>query len=151
MMDASFQPYEGQEPYIFVSYSHDDNVRARSLLEALRRAGYRLWYDKGLRSGIRWANALAEHIARCAVFMPLISSAFADSVFCHDETRYALQKERAILPVYLEKNVALPSGLEMALCQFQSLKYQDADAFALKLDAESLCAPCKAAPSREAS
>ena len=153
-MKTSFKPYEGAEPYIFMSYARNDNVRAHSLFNALRRAGYRVWYDGGLEAGINWVNSLAEHIVGCAVFMPLISSAFADSVFCRDEIMYALDKKRAILPVYLEKDVALPPGLEMSLSIYQSLKCPDAATFALMLDAEMSCAPCKDEPetlSQEAS
>lgn len=145
-MNASFQLYEGTKPYIFISYSHNDNILAHSLVEALRSAGYRIWYDIGMQAGIKWANSLAEHIAGCSVFMPLISAAFADSTYCHDEITYALTKKRVILPVYLERNVALPPGLEMTLYRFRSLRYQDADTFALMLDAESGCASCKDTP-----
>ncbi len=44
-MNAGFQLYEGKEPYIFISYSRNDNVRAHSLFDALRRAGYRRLSD----------------------------------------------------------------------------------------------------------
>ena len=156
-MNANFQPYEGTEPYIFISYARKDGMRARSLLEALHRAGYRVWYDSGIQAGKKWADSLAEHILGCKVFMPLVSFAFADSLNCYDETTYARKKKREILPVYLEEEVSLPPGLDIALYEAQWLKlsdYQDADAFALTLDAEPGCAPCRNAPgtiAREAS
>ena len=91
-MNASFQPYEGTKPYIFISYAHKDGIRVRSLLETLHSAGYRIWYDNGIQAGKNWADSLAEHIMKCAVFMPLLSLAFADSFNCHDETVYARKK-----------------------------------------------------------
>lgn len=155
-MKTSFQPYEGTKPYIFVSYAHKDKARVMSLLDALNLAGYRVWYDKGIQAGLSWAESLAEHIIRCAVFMPFISLAFADSMNCYDETSYAWYKQKAIVPVYLD-DVKLPPRLDMAFYELQHLRlsdYRDADAFALTLDMESAFAPCKDTPelhSQEAS
>lgn len=145
-METSFQPYEGSEPYIFVSYARKDSGQVAPLLDALNFAGYRVWYDSGIQSGKRWADSLAEHIAGCSVFMPLISSAFSDSVYCYDETAYALTKKRAISPVYLEENVILPPGLEMRLHTLQWRKLSDYSGnvtlFIQSLESEELLKPC---------
>ena len=148
-MNANFQPYEGKEPYIFVSYARKDSEQVIPLLEALSGAGYRVWYDKGIQVGRSWADTLAGRIKNCAVFMPLISSAFADSAYCYDETSYARYNKRAIVPVYLEKGVQLPPGLDMVLHDFPWLEFlpdRAADAFTQALDMESICALCKDTP-----
>ena len=100
-MKYSFQPYEGTDPYIFVSYSHQDHKKVVSLLEALNRAGYRVWYDVGIRPGTRWTDSVAEHIAGCAVFIPLHSHASIYSDLCRDEIHFARHEKRVIIPVYL--------------------------------------------------
>ena len=151
-MNGGFKSYEGEAPYIFISYAHKDNQQALPLLEAISRAGYRLWYDSDIRFGKQWADSLARHIGKCAVFMPLLSPAFANSPDCYDETMYARSKKKAIVPVCLQE-VELPPGLEMTLHPVQWLRlsdYRDAEAFALTLDMEPACAPCKETRSQEA-
>lgn len=145
-MKTSFEPYEGAEPYIFVSYAHKDAEQVIPLLNALNLAGYRVWYDNGIQAGKRWADSLAEHIIGCAVFMPFISPAFADSVNCYDEAAYARTKSREIFPVYLEERVALPPGLDMAFHPIQWRKLSDyngnANRFIRSLENEDILKPC---------
>lgn len=40
--------YEGDLPYIFVSYAHKDSREVFDLLEKLSAHGYRIWYDGGI-------------------------------------------------------------------------------------------------------
>ena len=41
-------PYEGDEPFIFVSYKREDLPRIAPFLEAVIRWGYRIWFDRGV-------------------------------------------------------------------------------------------------------
>ena len=41
--DTSFAPYQGTEPYIFLSYSHKDSEHAQEVLSMLIPSGYRVW------------------------------------------------------------------------------------------------------------
>lgn len=144
-MNANFQPYEGTKPYIFISYARKDGVRARSLLEALHRAGYRVWYYK-VQAGRRYDDVIAEHIIRCSVFFLLLSRSSANSDECYEETSYARHKKRIVVPVYLDA-VELPPGLELRLHSFEYMRLSDyggADHFALALRDEEVFAPCKA-------
>ena len=47
-MRCSFNPYEGKEKYIFISYSHSDSEIIIPILEELNSNGYRIWYDDGI-------------------------------------------------------------------------------------------------------
>ena len=40
-------PFEGKEPYIFVSYCHADKEILYPLFEQMAMDGYRIWYDDG--------------------------------------------------------------------------------------------------------
>ena len=51
MQRCAFTPYEGKEPYIFISYAHKDSDRVFPILEELDRRGYRVWYDDGIAPG----------------------------------------------------------------------------------------------------
>ena len=44
-MEKPFTAYEGDEPFIFVSYAHDDALQVYEEMQALNEAGFRLWYD----------------------------------------------------------------------------------------------------------
>ena len=54
MSDRSPSMYEGNAPYIFISYSHRDTLRMTAVCNVLRQSGARFWYDSGLHSGDDW-------------------------------------------------------------------------------------------------
>lgn len=47
-------PYNGLNPYIFVSYSHRDKDRVFPILSLLQRNSVRTWYDDGIQGGNNW-------------------------------------------------------------------------------------------------
>ena len=59
MENARFQPYEGQEPYIFASYSHRDSETVLPILDALNKRGFRVWYDEGIPWTAEWKDGLS--------------------------------------------------------------------------------------------
>ena len=62
-MAVLVKPYEGKEPYIFISYSHRDSKRVFPILKQLSDAGFRLWYDEGIDPGTEWPESIATHLA----------------------------------------------------------------------------------------
>ena len=42
---TKFEAYTGDEPYLFVSYSHRDVEQVYPILDALYDRKYRIWYD----------------------------------------------------------------------------------------------------------
>lgn len=46
-MEGPFPAYQGDEPYIFVSYAHDDADLVIPELNRLREAGFNIWYGEG--------------------------------------------------------------------------------------------------------
>jgi len=44
-MDKPFPAYQGDDPYIFVSYAHDDADLVFPEMQRLRDAGFNVWYD----------------------------------------------------------------------------------------------------------
>ena len=36
--------YEGQEPYIFISYAHKDSNTVLPIIQGLQERGFRVWY-----------------------------------------------------------------------------------------------------------
>ena len=42
---TKFEAYNGDDPYLFVSYSHRDTAKVYPILDALYDRKYRIWYD----------------------------------------------------------------------------------------------------------
>ena len=146
MSGTTFRPYEGDEPYIFVSYSRKNKKTVLSAIEALAGAGYRVWYDEGIPWTEEWPRHIAERMDRCAVCLAFHSAASAQSRHCKAELHRALSKERHILSVYLEESVQLDPGLEMYLALVQAVKsydLADIDAFVTRLGQEAAFVPCR--------
>lgn len=40
-----FKPYEGDKPYIFISYAHADNDAVLPIVSDMHSRGYNIWYD----------------------------------------------------------------------------------------------------------
>ena len=51
--------YSGNEPFVFVSYSHLDNELAEKIITGLKQSMCRVWYDEGLSVGESWNDKLA--------------------------------------------------------------------------------------------
>ena len=114
------KPYQGGEPYIFVSYAHRDRDRIEVILRRLFASGYRIWYDEGIDPGTEWDNNIASHIEGCGCLLAFISANYLNSDNCKDELNFArdLQKDRLL--VYLE-DVRLPLGMAMRLNRLQAI------------------------------
>jgi hypothetical protein len=60
---------------VFLSYASQDAEAARRIAEALRAAGIEVWFDQSeLRGGDAWDAKIRGQIARCALFLPIISA-----------------------------------------------------------------------------
>ncbi|MFX1250211.1 MAG: toll/interleukin-1 receptor domain-containing protein [Promethearchaeota archaeon] len=68
-----FKPYQGSEPFIFVSYSHKDNLIVFPEIRRLQEAGYRIWYDEGIIAATKMAEAIPTAIDQSAFFLVFIS------------------------------------------------------------------------------
>ena len=110
--ESGLEPCDGSEPYIFVSYSHDNRKEAREIIAGLKAAGYRLWYDEGVRPGTEWDDDIAKRVKSCGLFLALISADYIESDNCRDELKYARDCKKHHLLIYLEP-VQLQDGMEM--------------------------------------
>ena len=60
-MDNPFSAYQGSEPYVFVSYAHEDCDVVFPEILWLRDQGFNIWYDEGIlrREGAQSDDASA--------------------------------------------------------------------------------------------
>ena len=112
--------YEGNEPFIFVSYAHKDSDRVLPIISALQDRGFRVWYDAGIEAGTEWPEYIAEHLDGCTVFLAFISEAALASQNCRREINFAIELMKEQLAIYLE-DVKLSLGMRMQLGTLQAM------------------------------
>lgn len=115
-----FPAYRGDEPYVFVCYSHHDTDAVYSDMQCLRGLGLRIWYDEGISPGTEWSEELARALEGASLVLFYATGASSTSRHCRDEINFAHNRDKIILPVYLE-DVKLPSGLELSLSSTQAV------------------------------
>ena len=125
-LDQPFPAYQGDEPYIFVCYAHDDTGVVFPEIQWLHDQGVNVWYDEGISAGKVSRAEIAEAIQGAAKFLYYISAASMASEHCSREVNYALDRGFEVLPVYLEE-VDLTPELDLALNRVQAL-HRDPDA-----------------------
>lgn len=109
-----FKPYEGEEGYIFVSYSHSDSEKVYDIITALYNRGYRIWHDNGIPPGGLFVDLLVKKVEECEAFFCFLSPAYVESDSCMRELRLALIRKKKIVPVELEE-IELPPELSFSL------------------------------------
>ncbi|MBE6552539.1 MAG: TIR domain-containing protein [Ruminococcaceae bacterium] len=123
--------YNGNEPYIFISYAHKDNNTVYPVIDRMQRDGYRVWFDEGIDPGTEWDETIAEKIDGCGYFVAFISNNYIDSANCKDELKYARDLGKKSVLIYLE-DVILTKGMAMRMNRIQSIfkhKYDDEEEF----------------------
>ena len=144
-MQWKITPYEGKEPYIFISYCHNDQSVVFPLLEMMDRAGFRVWYDGGIQWGEKWPDSIEKHLSGCEVCMAFCSKDSAKSKECNIEIAYAIDCNRKLLSVYLE-DVRLEPWLEMRKGIYQSAfmyEYPNCQEFFKTLSQVEILQPCR--------
>ncbi len=118
-----FKPYEGDKPYIFVSYAHADNDKVLPVLSDMHRRGYNIWYDEGIEVGSEWQECIASHLADAHLVVAFISNAYMRSDNCRREMHYAQSKRIKTINIFIEET-ALTPGMELQIGNiFALMKY----------------------------
>ncbi len=123
-MERPFLAYKGDDPYIFVSYAHEDDALVYPELQRLKDQGFNIWYDEGISPGSTWRDEVALALTQCKVFLYYITPRSVGSSNCLKELNFSLSRERRILSVHLE-NTKLPIGLELSLSDMQAIMRED--------------------------
>lgn len=136
--------YNGNEPYIFISYAHKNSDVVVPIIEALANNGFRVWYDAGIEAGTEWPEYVAEKLLNSAVVIAFISKAALDSPNCRREINYSISHNKDVLSVYIE-DVTLTPGMEMQLSTTQAMFYGRAlhETFLQQLMDATLMTSCK--------
>lgn len=122
-----FKPYEGDKPYIFISYAHADSDAVMSVVTHMHDRGYRIWYDEGIEVGSEWPECIASHLTGAQLVIAFISNSYMRSDNCRREMHYALSKRLRIINVFIE-NTDMTPGMEMQIGSiFALMRYNMSD------------------------
>lgn len=115
-----FEAYNGEDPYLFISYSHQDAHLVYPEICLLNDAGYNIWYDEGVAASNEWPEEIANAVLGCSVFLCFITPRATDSVNCRNEINLALNEKKPFLAIHLE-NTELPAGLRLRMGDLQAI------------------------------
>ena len=112
--------YEGNAPFIFISYAHRDTSVVIPVVNALQQKGFLVWYDGGIEAGSEWPEYIAQHLKQSGCVLTFISENFVNSKNCRRELIYAQDLDKPLLNIYID-NVQLSDGMKMQLGLNQAL------------------------------
>lgn len=91
---------------IFISYKSEEQEKARQLVDALERQGWRVWWDPKLRAGEHFDEVIEAALEETKCAVVLWSPLSVKSRWIRDEATYALTRNK-LVPVMIE-DVELP-------------------------------------------
>ena len=96
---------------VFLSYSHEDRARAERIAELLEAQGLQVWWDRDIRIGRDFQDAIDESIRSARCVLVLWSSSSVKSQFVRAEASEGNDRN-VLLPVRLEP-VRLPIAFRL--------------------------------------
>lgn len=112
--------YNGNEPYVFISYAHSDSKKVFPIIEYMQRMGIRIWYDDGIEAGSEWPQYIAENLAKASCVLVFMSPNSANSHNCRNEINLASELKKEILVAHIV-DFELPLGLRLQLNSNQAI------------------------------
>jgi len=108
-------------PDVFISYSREDQQQVLKLVGYLREQGLKVWMDEtDIHGATMWTEEIVEAIHGCTLFILAISSHSTDSKNVVKELALASEREKKILPLYLEES-QIPKNMEYQLAGIQNI------------------------------
>ena len=126
MADKPFPAYEGNAPYFFVSYAHEDAELVYPEMTWIKKAGFNLWYDDGIHVGSVWRQALADALSGSAAMVFFATARSTESNNCLKELNFILDEDKPVFVVQLD-DTPLPSLLRLSLSDRQALVRSEFD------------------------
>lgn len=135
----SFQDFEDDDNYIFISYKHLDKETIYPIIKRFNDAGFKVWYDDGLKYGEDYDDLIDYKIDNCTLFLifiteRVIKGAYDPKEYMKKELDVAIETDTKILPVFLD-DVKLKGKYRMQLRGLHSIfrhEYGDEDEFIAK-------------------
>ncbi len=87
---------------IFLSYSREDQARARTIATALSAAGFNVFWDTEIPPGKSWADVLEQKLSESKAAIVLWSKTSVASQWVREEARMARDRGK-LLPILIEE------------------------------------------------
>lgn len=113
-LQTKFEAYTGNEPYLFVSYSHKDTAAVYPILDALYDRKYRIWHDESCENGNDFRDELRHRIEKAEAVLLFVSKSSMTSPFCGMEIIVARENNKRLYPIYLD-DVDVPPAFAILL------------------------------------
>ena len=137
-------PYEGNDPFIFFSYCHEDAAVVYPIIEYLSIEGFRVWYDDGIHPGDDWPEVIAEHLDKAKVCVAAISANSAESHNCRNELSYAVGNNMPFLSILLYDFPMSPGmRLQLSVSKFIRRYELPEEEFYQRIAASPVIAECR--------
>jgi hypothetical protein len=81
--------YEGDQPYIFVSYARDEKDLILFYIRGLAQLGFAVWWDEAIPGRAEWSAYIEQKIADAKSLMVLLSLRSAFSIHVTQEISFA--------------------------------------------------------------
>lgn len=88
---------------IFISYSRRDTEYVKSLVEALRKQGFEVWFDKNIRTGTDWDDTIESELKKADAIVLILSKTSVASDNVKDEISYAIGLDKPVNPIKIEE------------------------------------------------
>ena len=109
VIKTKFEAYVGNEPFLFVSYSHRDTEKVYPILDTLHDKKYRIWYDESCETGNDFRDELRHKIEKCEAVVLFVSASSMSSPFCGMEIIVARENNKRIYPIYVDDSEVPPA------------------------------------------
>jgi internalin A len=114
------RPSKKKTVSIFISYSHSDKIFVNKIAGNLLREGCVVWWDfDKLKGGQNWQKEIEKAIFQCQFFLVVLSAESVNAEWVANETSYAIQKEKPIIPLYLK-----PCEIPLTLINKQYIDFE---------------------------
>lgn len=113
--------YFGKEPYVFISYAHNDKDIIYPIIKKLQDNGIRVWYDKRIEAGDEWPEEIGWNIIDCSLFIIMLSESAVLSINVRNELTMASGQTKDLFGVNIEAEVNLSPGMQLQLSNSQKI------------------------------
>lgn len=110
-----------EEPFVFLSYAHEDRDTVLRLADTLDDYGIRFWWDQDIATGDGWRDTIAQKLNECAAVLALWTEASCASSSVREEATKA-QSSFKLVHARLD-DTPLPYGYGET--QYADLRQQD--------------------------
>lgn len=101
-LQPPFSACNGEKPYAFVSYAHENSELVFPIIKKLYDIGFEMWYDQGIHLGAQdFKRVIVDFLHPCNFMLLFISPDTFNSEYMKKEIEFAMGEKIAILPIYL--------------------------------------------------